>query len=186
MDNENQVNSKTTPKLQLVPLKNPNIIEVQYSGSMIFTTKEEMSKLLNALKRKEEHIAEFDKRVAMYNEAYAQLKQENQNLISEKEKLIKDLKKANEEIAKRESVSKFSENIGQGRPPVLLDEHKRVVYALYLKGFGVADTYKQLVLTFGFKGNYETVRKFIKANRDNWPKPVIKPRVKGQGGADTP
>ena len=156
MEENKEIVAQNKPKLDITQLDNTGIYELNYSGSAMIMTKDELGKLFKRLQLKDKKIAN--------------LTEKNQVIISDLDsakKEINDLKseltvaKGNVEKLKCR-LETFTKYQGNGRPPVLSEEHKRTIQALYGQKMTVADIHKTLILNFGFKGNYETIRKYVR------------------------
>lgn len=144
---DKEVQSK--PKLDIKPYGKIDAYEINYSGSVIFTTKEIMKKI-------SDQFVMYEKKIIKLTSDINLAKKEIQSLRSE----LDASKRENEKLKGR--LESFVRYQGNGRPPVLSEEHKKTIRTLCEKKMNISDIHKALILNFGFKGNYETVRKYIR------------------------
>ena len=137
------------PKMEIKLHQKLGAYEINYSGSLMIITKEDLKKINDQFIAYEKKIAKLTSDFDIAKDQIKSLKSELAETKSDKEKV-------------EDKLNAFLNYQRNGRPPVLSDEHKNIIKTLYGKKMSVADIHKALILQFGFKGNYETVRKYIR------------------------
>lgn len=155
MEQEKNGVAQTRGKLDIEKVKD-SMIAIDYSGTIVLTTKEEMSSLQHKVK-------------TLKNQRKA-LSEENAGLKEQLQRLQKQLQVEQEQLQRiqvqyqkvTEKYQKFLDRQGEGRKSIITDEVKQCIISMYKNGQkSPMEIYKVLTIN-GFKGNYETVRKYIR------------------------
>lgn len=148
------------PKLDTITFGKNGAIEIRYSGNIIIDTKENQAKLYNGLKKLQEQVDWQKEKIESLKKELSQVKTE---LVKERENVASEKRKY-EKL--KEYWKAFKERQGKGRPVVLTKEIQQEIANLWTqeKIRNIAEIHRRLQES-GFKGEYETVRKYIQERK---------------------
>lgn len=149
------------PKMDIFRSKEDDSIKLSYSGDIIIDTLENQKKLRSKLVNLEKIVnSQKEKLEKLENE----LKQAKMELKKEKE----NTEKANRKFERlRERWRAFEERQGKGRPTVLTEKFMQYLNLYCLDPKVTAMDAFRMLKKYGYEGEYETVRKYVKCFKEH-------------------
>ena len=155
IEDKNLESIQNKPRVETYRRKEDNSIRLSYSGDIIIDTLENQKKLRSELVNLEKIVNSQKEKIESLKNELIQVKME---LKKEKE----NAEKANRKFERlREHWRAFEERQGKGRPTVLTDNCLKTIHLLCTdERYSVTEVY-EILQKQGYKGGYETVRKYI-------------------------